>query len=94
MGEMTNYSCETMKETRDCVGEMFPDLDTLVRNREAAGRAFTVWLESRGIGVSARRVKVNRAGWEQCRACGNYRDCYDLGMAKLALGTALHARTW
>jgi hypothetical protein len=90
---MTNYSNGAMKGMRNCVGEMFPDLDTMERNRQVAGRAFTVLIESHGIGVSARRVKVNHAGWEQCRACEDYRDCYDLGMAKLALGTALRART-
>ena len=38
-------------------------------------------------------VERNREGWAQCRACESYRDCYEASMAKLALGTALHART-
>ncbi len=82
-----------MKTQKDCYGTMFPDLDRVELNKPSSGKAFDVLVESRGIGVSSCQVTVRPEGWDECTACGNYRDCYDLSMAKLALTTALAART-
>jgi len=72
---------------------MFPDLGQMDFNKPLAGKAFAVLVESQGIGVSSRQVKVRPAGWEECIACDRYRDCYDLSMAKLAMAAALENRT-
>ena len=77
----------------DYYGTKFPDLDRLDLNKPLVGKAFEVLVESHGIGVSSRQVAVRPEGWDECTACENYRDCYDLSMAKLALTTALVAQT-
>jgi hypothetical protein len=82
-----------MIEKPDCYGGMFPDMDTVEHNRQVSGRAFGVRVDSQGIGIAGRSVSVDREGWAQCRGCESYGGCYDLSMAKLALGTALHVRT-
>jgi hypothetical protein len=82
-----------METQMDCYGTMFPDLDRLDINKPLAGKVFEVLVESRGIGVSSRQVAVWPEGWDECTACENHRDCYDLSMAKLALTTALAGRT-
>jgi hypothetical protein len=82
-----------MDDRPDCYGAMFPDLDRLRHNQPVEGRALAVWVESRGIGISRRRVEVDPGGWAACTACGHYRHCYDLSVAKLLLGLALDART-
>ena len=81
-----------MKTQKDCYGTMFPNLDRVDLNKPSSGKAFDVLVESHGIGVSSRQVTVRPEGWDECTACENYRDCYDLSMARLALATALAAR--
>ena len=82
-----------MVNRKDCYGTMLPDLDCLEDNRALAGKAFEVLVESRGVGLAARRIEVRPDGWAVCVDCEHYRDCYDLSMAKLALATALAVRT-
>lgn len=77
----------------DCYGTMFPGLDRLDINKPLAEKAFDVLVRSQGTGVSSRQVDVRPEGWDERTACGNYRDCCDLSMAKLALTTALADRT-
>jgi len=40
-----------MSEPKSCYGDMFPDLNRLEHNRLLQGKAFTVLVESKGIGV-------------------------------------------
>ncbi len=82
-----------MNTRKHCYGTMFPDLDRMDVNKPLAGKAFDVLVESRGIGVSSRQMTVRPDGWDECTTCENYRDCYDLSMAKLALTMALAVRT-
>jgi hypothetical protein len=72
---------------------MFPDLDRLDYNRPIGGKAFTVQIQSKGIGVSGRSVGVDLQQWDKCTACNEYRNCYDLSMAKLLLTHALASVT-
>lgn len=72
-----------MSEPNSCYGDMFPDLDRLKHNRPLQGKAFTVLVESKGMGISGRTVTVNPDQWTKCVACEHYRDCYDLSMGKL-----------
>jgi hypothetical protein len=74
-----------MGEPNRCYGGMFPDLDRLENNGSLQGKAFTVLVESRGIGVSGRTVTANPDQWKKCVACEHYRECYDLSMGKLLL---------
>ncbi len=73
----------------NCYGGMFPDLARLEANQPLEGRAFTVAFASQGFGVQGWTVAVKPEGWQECVACPQYRDCYDLSMAKLALRQAL-----
>ena len=82
-----------MKGKKDCYGTMLPDLGRLELNKPIRGRAFDVLVESRGIGVSSRQGNVRPEGREACTSCEHYRDCYDLSMTRLALATALAAKT-
>ena len=81
-----------MEHEPACYGRMFPDLDRLDSNQPLAGAAFTVLVESQGIGISGRSVPVDRAKWRQCVACERYRDCYDLSMAQLLLTHVVDSR--
>jgi hypothetical protein len=76
----------------ECYGTMFPDLDALENNEPIAGAAFNVLVESKGIGISGRAVRVDAAKWRQCVACERYRDCYDLSTAKLLLTHVVDSR--
>ena len=74
-----------------CHGDMFPDLAKLSVNRPLKGEVFTVQVNSVGIGVQSRGLVVDEEQWDRCLDCPQYRSCYDLSMAKLALGHALRA---
>ena len=43
-----------------------------------AGSVFTVVLQSVGVGVQSREVRVDEEKWRACEACPHYRQCYDL----------------
>lgn len=77
----------------DCYGALFPDFTRLRKNKPLESQAFTALVVSHGIGVQDRKLEVKRGGWERCIACADYRTCYDLGMAKLAMHTML-ANGW
>jgi len=81
-----------MGEPESCYGDMFPDLDRLEYNCPLQGEAFSVLVESKGIGVSGRAVTVNPDQWKTCVACERYRDCYDLSMGKLLLTHVVDSR--
>jgi len=81
-----------MTDRPDCYGAMFPHLDRIEFNRPLKGKAFTVAVESAGVGVRARRVEVDREAWEDCLRCPSYDACYHLCTARLLLGSALRER--
>ena len=81
-----------MDEPKSCYGDMFPDLDQLEHNCPLQGKAFTVLVQSKGIGVSGRTITVNPDQWQKCAACEHYRDCYDLSMAKLLFTHVVDSR--
>jgi hypothetical protein len=76
-----------------CYGDMFPNLDRVEYNRPLQGKAFTLLAQSNGIGVSGRSVEVDPEQWDKCTDCDQYRNCYDLSMAKLLLSHALASAT-
>jgi hypothetical protein len=77
------------KERQDCYGGMAPDFERLRYNRPAEGKAFRVLVESVGVGTQRRELTFKPEGWAGCVECPDYRTCYDLSMAKLALSSAL-----
>jgi hypothetical protein len=82
-----------MSDNNNCCGEMFPDLDRLNDNAVLRGQVFRVLVTSQGIGISGRKVEVDAEQWLRCVACEQYRNCYDLSIAKLLLRLALHSTT-
>lgn len=78
-----------LKTHRECFGNMVPDFEHLQYNKPTEGRAFRVFVENIGAGRQRREFEVKPENWEECSACANYRSCYDLSMAKLALSRAL-----
>ena len=73
----------------DCYGNIFPDLRTFSYNRIARGKVFSVLVKSFGIGVQSRDLTIDTQAWEACQVCPQYRGCYDLSMAKLAMEEAI-----
>jgi len=73
----------------DCYGKLFPDFGHLNFNQPTEGKAFSVFVKRIGIGTQRRELTVKPDAWDECVACPEYRTCYDLSMAKLALHEAL-----
>lgn len=69
----------------ECYGKMFPDFENLVCNRPNEGFAFSAFVEHLGIGTQRRSLTVKRDACDKCVSCQDYRSCYDLDMAKLAM---------
>lgn len=70
---------------RECYGKLFPDFEHLKYNQATEGRAFRVFAENIGLGTQRRELTVNPDVWDECTACPEYRFCYDLSLAKLAM---------
>lgn len=82
-----------MTERCQCYGTMFPDFTRLQKNVLLTSPAFSAMVENRGMGVQGWKLEAERAGWEKCVACTDYRTCYDLSLAKLLMNT-LMANEW
>lgn len=72
-----------------CYGNLLPDLDRLEHNKPCRGVALSALVTSHGVGPRSAEVGVNEERWDACVACEDYRSCYDLSIAKLALRQAL-----
>jgi len=70
---------------------MFPDLSALRYNQPTSGKAFSVFVESVGVGVQRRELHVNRDEWEKCEDCPSFNGCYHLCAAKALLWQGLLA---
>lgn len=77
------------KQRSECYGNMLPDFEHLNFNRPTDGNAFRVFVENIGVGRQRRELETKPDVWEECIVCPEYRTCYDLSMAKLALHGAL-----
>jgi hypothetical protein len=74
----------------ECYGKLFPDFEHLnYDNQPTDGKAFRVIVQKIGIGTQRRELVVKPEAWDECVACPEYRTCYDLSMARLALHGAL-----
>ena len=72
--------------------DLFPDLLNLDTNKRNRGRVVTDVVESCGVVTQNCVLTVDTKAWEECVKSLNFRACYDLSMAKLALQEALAAR--
>jgi hypothetical protein len=70
-------------------GDLFPDLTRLEFNAENRGRVASIIVESVGIGVQSKAISIDETAWKECIKHPNFRACYDLSMAKVALQQAL-----
>jgi hypothetical protein len=68
---------------------MIPDFEHLQYNKPTDGKAFRVFVENVGAGRQRREQEVKLECWDECAGCADYRACYDLSMAKLALHRVL-----
>ncbi len=87
-GEEQDMS-ETVKQHRECYGRLLPDFEHLSYNKPTEGKAFRVFVENIGVGRQRREEELKPEAWDECVACAEYRACYELSMAKLALHEAL-----
>ena len=72
--------------------DLFPDLLRLVHNRQNRGRIASVLIESFGIGIQSRRLSIDESAWNECVKTPNFRPCYDLSMANLAMNQSMFAQ--
>jgi len=79
------------KSNPTCYGELLPDLSALKFNRPTEGKAFDVFIESFGVGVQRRELRVKQDQWEHCEQCPSFDGCYRLSVAKSVLWTGLLA---
>lgn len=68
---------------------IIPDFERLNHNKPTDGKAFRVFVEKIGCGTQRRELAVKPEAWDECIVCPDYRSCYDLSMARLALHDAL-----
>jgi hypothetical protein len=80
---------EQVKHHRECYGHLLPDFEHLNYNEPTEGKAFRVFVENVGAGRQRREEEVKPEAWDECVACGDYRSCYELSMARVALHGAL-----
>jgi hypothetical protein len=80
---------DKVKNHRECYGTLLPDFEHLNYNKPTEGKAFRVFVENIGAGRQRREQEVKLEGWDECGGCADYRTCYDLSMAKLALHRVL-----
>ncbi len=69
--------------------DFFPDLLRLEPNVENRGRVASIFIEHMGVGDQKLRLTTDDAAWNECVQHPNFRACYDLSMAKLALQHAM-----
>ena len=78
-----------MQTRPKCYGGMYPDLTVRRFNEPRKGKVFDVFIESSGLGIHDRRFMTKMDEWIRCTECPEYRHCFDLSIAKLALEGAL-----
>jgi len=81
----------TAKPHKSCFGAMLPSMLSLRTGKPVAGKAFSVFLGMpHGTVVTERRVEVDMEQWDDCRACDEFEDCYQLCTTRVALESAVN----
>ena len=74
---------------KSCFGTIFPDVDQIQFGKPAAGKVFRILVDTVGPGHRDRKLDIDEAAWEDCRACDDFQNCYDFSMAKLQMQRVL-----
>jgi hypothetical protein len=74
---------------RDCFGNIYPDLEQLQFGSTIRGKVFAISVTTLGPGHRHRKLEVDQDEWEDCRRCGDFRNCLDFSNAKLTIQQAL-----
>ncbi|WP_417385843.1 hypothetical protein [Gimesia sp.] len=81
---------------KKCYGDMFPDSLDMHKNTSNAGKVFKVETKQRLTGVlpvaPENRIEIDHAAWNACQSCAEFKSCYQLSMAKIALETAISVK--
>lgn len=83
----THPCCETSASAK-----LFPELLNVNTNCRHRGHITTVFLESRGIGITDRKVTIDPVAWAECVKSPNFQSYYEVSMAKMRLEQALANR--
>lgn len=65
--------------------DLFPDLHQLQPNVENKGRVASIFIEAVGVVTQSSDLIIDKEAWNECVKHPDFRSCYDLSMAKLAL---------
>lgn len=76
---------------KDCYGTIYPNFDGLQFGKEIAGKVFRVKIDTLGPGHRDRHLEADLSQWQNCQQCAEFRSCYDLSNAKLAVQQAVAA---
>jgi len=79
----------TATKHRECYGKLLPVAERSSHSQCREGRVFRVSVEKIGIGTQRQEVEFSPEAWEECIACPEFRPCYDLSMARLAVHLSL-----
>ena len=76
---------------KGCYGKIFPLLTALRQiNHTVSGKVFAAQIHSDGPMQHEPHLAVKLEEWEDCQQCPEYRSCYELSNAKLAMERALY----
>jgi hypothetical protein len=76
---------------KDCYGTIFPDLSQFQFGKELAGKVFKMKIDTLGPFHRDRYLDADLPQWLACQHCEEFRGCFDLSMAKLAILQAASA---
>lgn len=79
-----------MNDHPECFGTMFPGVLHIPNDQKVKGKAFSILLErAGGLWRCNREVTADIQGWDACRECPDFDNCYKFCTAKLLLESAI-----
>jgi len=76
---------------KPCFGAIYPDVSGGMLNGERAGKVFKVRVNCSGMARQVPQLDFDLSAWQECQSCDQYRSCFDLSNAKLAMQRAVRA---
>jgi hypothetical protein len=76
---------------KDCFGTIYPDLSQFRFGKESVGKVFRLKIDTLGPGHRDRHLETDLVQWRDCMRCEEFRGCYDLSTAKMAMQQAAAA---
>lgn len=74
---------------KSCFGTIFPNVDQIQFGQPAAGKVFTILVDTIGPGQRTRKLEIDEAAWDDCRLCDDFQNCYNFSLAKLEMQRVL-----